>query len=287
VFDDVAQRVPMGFAHDGDAIILIGDTYAELSGSEWAWVTHGHLGGLPPRVDLARERALASLLAAAAKVEHISAAHDLSDGGLAQALVESCLRHGVGARLTLPEGADPFVYLFSESTGRALVAVPRGHEKAFTALCTESGLPWTRIGVVDTAGGALEVRGEFAVPLDELRAAWSATLPALFDPLAPAAPTAPTDDVAPDPDLDTPAEPDAFVGPEVAAEPVAGGSDEADDIPPAVALPQIPDPIIPDPEIATPAVDNPAIDPPFIVEPDVELPDDSATAPAPRKPLDS
>ena len=184
VLDDVAQRVPMGFARDGDRIILLGDTRAELSGSEWAWTTHGHLGGLPPRVDLAREQLLGSVISAAAKVDHISAAHDLSDGGLAQALVESCLRHGIGARVTLPEGIDPFLYLFSESAGRALVAVPHGHETAFTGLCDERGLPWTMLGVVDSGSGSLELRGEFRVPLDELRQAWSGTLPALFGGVA-------------------------------------------------------------------------------------------------------
>jgi phosphoribosylformylglycinamidine synthase len=281
VLDDVAQRVRMGFSHDGDVIMLLGETHEELSGSEWAWVNHGHLGGLPPRVDLARERVLGSVLAAAAKVEHISAAHDLSDGGLAQALVESCLRHDVGARITLPEGVDPFVYLFSESTGRALVAVPRGNEKAFTALCAENGLPWMKIGVVDKTGRTLEVRGEFAVPLDELRAAWSATLPALFDPLAPAAgPSAAATDLSAAADA-------TMAGSAAVAGPEAGGPDEVDDVPPFVALPAIPDPIVPEPDVATPAVDNPSIDPPFIVEPDVELPDESAAPPAPRKPLDS
>jgi phosphoribosylformylglycinamidine synthase len=74
----------------------------------------------------------------------------------------------------------PFVFLFSESAGRAMVAVPRGHEKAFTALCAERGVPWTLIGVTDTAGGELEVRDHFTVGLDELHTAFTSTLPALF-----------------------------------------------------------------------------------------------------------
>src|SRR5918912_43621 len=64
---DVANRVPMGFPPppnaDGDLLFLLGDTACELSGSEWAWVTHQHLGGRPPKVNLAREKALAELLA--------------------------------------------------------------------------------------------------------------------------------------------------------------------------------------------------------------------------------
>jgi phosphoribosylformylglycinamidine synthase len=189
VLDDVSQRVPMGFAHDGDVVVLLGDTRAELSGSEWAWVAHGHLGGVPPRVDLAREQLLAEVLAQAARVGHVTAAHDLSDGGLAQALVESCLRRGMGAHIALPQefstGSMPFLFLFSESAGRAIVSVPRGHETAFAALCDERGLPWRAIGVVDAASGALDVRGQFTIGLDELRAAYSSTLPGLFGGEAP------------------------------------------------------------------------------------------------------
>jgi phosphoribosylformylglycinamidine synthase len=188
VLDDVAQRVPMGFPKpanpEGDIIFLLGETRLELSGSEWAWVTHEHVGGVPPRVDLAREKALADLLAEAARVGHLSAAHDLSDGGLVQVLVEACLRRGVGARIAVPEeftgGSMPFVFLFSESAGRAMVSVPKGHEKAFTGLCTEHGVPWTALGVTDEAGGELEVRDQFTIGLDELREAHTATLPRLF-----------------------------------------------------------------------------------------------------------
>jgi phosphoribosylformylglycinamidine synthase subunit PurL len=188
VLDDVAERVPMGFAPpsnpEGDAIFLLGETRSELSGSEWAWVTHRHLGGSPPRVDLDRERALAGLIADAAQVGHVRSAHDLSDGGLAQALVESCLRYGVGARIVMPGAFAtdtlPFVFLFSESTARALVSVPRGQEKAFAALCGERGVPWTLIGLTDAYSGALEIRGQFSLSLDELRAAFGSTLPHLF-----------------------------------------------------------------------------------------------------------
>ena len=56
---------------------------------------HGHLGGLPPVVDLGAETALAVLLREG--VGLLTSAHDLSDGGLAQALAEAALRRGVGA----------------------------------------------------------------------------------------------------------------------------------------------------------------------------------------------
>src|SRR5690606_14940132 len=150
-----------------------------FSGSEWAWVVHGHLGGMPPQVDLVAERRLGEAVHAASQLGLLRTAHDLSEGGLAQALAESCLRNGYGAAVQLPEGSA-FVHLFSESAGRALVSVPLGREKAFTNLCDEYEVPWLGLGVVGARGGALEVAGQLSIPLAVLREAWEATMPALF-----------------------------------------------------------------------------------------------------------
>jgi phosphoribosylformylglycinamidine synthase len=182
VIDDVTRRTPSGFVTEGQQIYLLGTTREELSGSEWAHVVHGHLGGLPPRADLDAERQLGDILVNASRDGLIDAAHDLSDGGLAQALVESCLRNGVGARVWLPDDLDPFVALFSESAARAIVAVPRSEEVRFTDMCSARGFAHVRIGVTDGRGddAVLDVQDSFSVTLGELRAAWSGTLPAAF-----------------------------------------------------------------------------------------------------------
>ncbi|WP_327225849.1 phosphoribosylformylglycinamidine synthase subunit PurL [Streptomyces platensis] len=178
VIDDVNRRTPIAFAEEGQLVYLLGDTREELGGSAWSQVVHDHLGGLPPKVDLERERLLAEVLISASRDGMIDAAHDLSDGGLIQALVESCLRGGKGARLVVPDGLDPFVLLFSESAGRAVVAVPRSEELRFTDMCGARGLPATRIGVVD--GAEIDVQGQFSIPLSELKESHEATIPGLI-----------------------------------------------------------------------------------------------------------
>ncbi len=85
--------------------------------------------------------------------------------------------------VTLPRSVSPFVALFSESTARALVTVPRGHDTAFTALCDEHNVPWSVLGTV-TSAPDLVVRDVFSVPLDEIRSAWSETLPKYFGGVA-------------------------------------------------------------------------------------------------------
>jgi phosphoribosylformylglycinamidine synthase subunit PurL len=172
VIDDVRRRIPTGLGNPGDTLLLLGETADELGGSEWAHVAHGHLGGRPPAVHLDRERRLAGLLGGGG----VSAAHDLSEGGLAQALVEACLLADTGCQVTLP-GDDPFVALFSESSGRVLVAVPSA--EPFTTRCEEAGVPWHRLGTVASTG-TVEIEGMPALPLTELREAWEGTLPALF-----------------------------------------------------------------------------------------------------------
>jgi phosphoribosylformylglycinamidine synthase II len=172
VIEDVTRRTPTGFQRLGDRVLLLGETREELSGSEWAHVVHDHLGGLPPVVDLAAERTLSELLVSAVGV--LSSAHDVSDGGLAQTLAESCLRHGVGTRVEL-EG-DPFLALFSESAGRVVVTVAPEDEERLFELAADHGVPLTSLG--ETRGDALDVTGLFEVPLEELRTAWTTTLPA-------------------------------------------------------------------------------------------------------------
>ncbi|MDR7302056.1 phosphoribosylformylglycinamidine synthase [Haloactinomyces albus] len=179
--DDVTRRIPTGIGEeDGETLLLLGNTHEEFGGSEWARVVHDHLGGTPPEVDLAREKLLAEVLRAGSRDGMISAAHDLSEGGLAQALVETALIGETGARVVLPEAADPFVWLFSESAGRVLVAVPRSEELRFTEMCSARELPCTKVGVVDTESKSLEIQDIARIDLGELRRAWEGTLPQLF-----------------------------------------------------------------------------------------------------------
>jgi len=180
VIDDVTRRTGHAFNADGAQIYLLGDTRDEFGGSEWMDVAHGFLGGTPPAVDLERERLLADVLITSARDGLIGSAHDLADGGLAATLVESCLHGRVGARVAVPDGIDPFVFLFAESAGRAIVTVPRSEEARFTEVCTARELPHTRIGVVDVLSADLEVQDQFTASLTELRAAWSAPLRTLF-----------------------------------------------------------------------------------------------------------
>ncbi len=190
VIDDVDRRTPIAWDEDGELIYILGDTHDEFAGGEWANHVHRHLGGMPPTVDLERERLLGEVLVAGSRDGMLSAAHDVSDGGIAQVLVEMALHAGTGARCWIPDNIDPFTFLFSESAGRAVVVVARTEELRFTEMCAARQLPAQRVGVVDSGLGpdagypegtqVLQFNDWFTLTLDELHDAHTKTLPALF-----------------------------------------------------------------------------------------------------------
>jgi phosphoribosylformylglycinamidine synthase len=192
VIDDVERRTPMAWSIDGEAIYLLGETKDELAGSEWAHAIHNHLGGLPPRLDLEKERTLAEILVAGSRDGMISAAHDVSEGGLAQTLSEMAIRANIGARVWVPDELDPFVFLWSESATRAVAVIARSEEQRFIDMCKARNFMATRIGAVDSKVGVDHGTNEQLVQIDsvygrevslavnELRTVSEATLPALF-----------------------------------------------------------------------------------------------------------
>ena len=189
VIDDVERRTPMAWDEDGALIYLLGDTEEDFAGSEWAHEIHGHLGGFPPKIDLQKEMQLSQILVAASRDGLIDAAHDVSDGGVMQTLIEMAIRSNIGARIWVPDNLDPFVFAYSESATRAVVVVPRSEETRFTEMCNARGFSNTRIGVVDSQQGEQQVLsvdkvwGEnLVLSVDELSKKHFETLPAIFGP---------------------------------------------------------------------------------------------------------
>ena len=176
VIDDVRLRVRTGFRTPGDVVYLIGETKQELGGSAWAETIHSHLGGIPPVPNLDAEKKLAAVMQQAARQELVSSAHDLSEGGLSIALTESCLRHGLGVTVRLPEG-DPTVALFSETPARVVASVRFERAEQFEALCAEHDVPCHRLGEVNQEP-ELVVEGQFKLPVEQIRSVWQATIPA-------------------------------------------------------------------------------------------------------------
>ena len=184
VLDDVTKGVGAGFVGDGQPVVLLGATRDELDGGEWAHALHGHLGGLPPQVDLAAEKALADFFVAAVRAGVVTSSHDVSDGGLAVTLAESVLRHGVGASIDLAavcerDGVDAVTTLLSESVARAVVTVADEAGLAtLVNLAAAHGVPVARVGV--TGGSGLKVKDVLELDVEAMREAHTGTMRRYF-----------------------------------------------------------------------------------------------------------
>ena len=173
VIDDVRTRTPMSFDRAGLDLYLLGDTYEDLAGSEWAYM-HNQRGGIAPTADLQREMRLINLLVAGRTKKIFRAAHDLSQGGLSATLTEMVLRHNVGATVTLENVG---IALISETPGRVVVAIDQAQTAALTQEAAAQKIKLTKIGT--TGGDSLVINGA-KISLTELRNAHSETIPKLF-----------------------------------------------------------------------------------------------------------
>ena len=173
VIDDVRTRTPMSFDRAGLDLYLLGETENDLAGSEWAYL-HQQRGGIAPTADLQREMRLIDLLVTGRTKKIFSAAHDVSQGGLAATLTEMVLRNKTGAKVKLDNVGQS---LLSETPGRVVVAIDPSQTAALTNEAAAQKIALTKIG---TSGGDALVINDATISLTELRKAHTETFPKLF-----------------------------------------------------------------------------------------------------------
>jgi phosphoribosylformylglycinamidine synthase len=169
---DWQQAMTIGFKAEGEEIWLVGASRGHLGQSLWLRECHGREEGPPPPVDLAAERAAGDWVRVAILDGHLTAVHDLSDGGLLVALAEMALAGGIGARIAPDPAVDLSGWAFGEDQGRYLVTCRAGHA------LPSCPVPIARIGT--TGGTALSVEGHGAQQLTALRAVSEAFFPTLM-----------------------------------------------------------------------------------------------------------
>ena len=183
IVDDVRKCVTMDLKEAGNPVYLVGMTKDELGGSHWL-ALRGEIGSTVPRIDLVMAPRLFKAVHKAIATGCIRACHDLSEGGLAVAAAEMAFAADLGLDITLksvPRTAgldDNGRILFSESTTRFLVEVPRKRAAEFERMMR--GMPCARVAevtkkpqlVVRGTGGKIVVKAA----CDALRKAWKKPL---------------------------------------------------------------------------------------------------------------
>ena len=182
---------PIGrvFRQTGSSVVLLGDSPATLGGSEYLKLFHGLVRGMPPTLDLTRERALLQLLGAVGSEGLIESAHDCAEGGFAVTLAECCFDSGgLGADVSVPgpvgAGATALATtLFGESASTVIVSVPETGTDALLARAAGAGVPAVVIGRVGGSRVRITAGETTAIDVDltEAEQAWATGLSRHFE----------------------------------------------------------------------------------------------------------
>lgn len=179
---DIDHITTQGFKSEGDVIVLIGETKAEFGGSELQYVLNGAPSGRPPVIDLDVEKNVQKTVLSAIQQGLVASAHDLSEGGIAGALAESCISGGIGAEVALTSDLRPDHLLFSESQSRILLSAKPEQANALTALLSEQGVKHAVVGTVKGSSLTINVNGKSGInaPVQQLEKVWKDAIPCLM-----------------------------------------------------------------------------------------------------------
>jgi len=188
LLENIEKRVPSVFCYPGDIIYLAGETSNEIGGSHYLMIEHGLRQGLPPRLDLKREKALQQFILAAADAKKLSSCHDLSEGGLAVAIAESCLKSperfgavitGLEDILKRQKGLRQDALYFGESQSRVLLSVKPDQKKEIKNLAQKFGVPLYEIGKV--GGDALAMGDRIRLMVSDMVKIFEEMIPGVME----------------------------------------------------------------------------------------------------------
>jgi len=178
ILPDIDKRVTQHYKDDGDVIILLGETKEELGGSEYLKLVHNKVAGQAPELDIKKEMAVQKTVYEAIQQGLIKSAHDCAEGGLAVALVESCVsdkNKPIGAQIDLSElegwSSDRRdALLFGESQSRIIITCDLNDAPTIIALAEQNKILYNTIGKV--GGDKFTIDDLVDLPLTRINQVW-------------------------------------------------------------------------------------------------------------------
>lgn len=182
LIEDMDHITTQSFKDEGDVILLLGETKAEIGGSEYQKLLLGRIEGRPPQIDLDVEKRVQSVTLQAIRKGWVKSAHDLAEGGLAVAVAESCISGEVGAEINLSTDLRRDLALFSESQSRILLTATLESAEEIMNLAKAQGVPVAQLGKVTGDQLTIRVNGQETInqSLSDAKAAWKDAIPCLM-----------------------------------------------------------------------------------------------------------
>jgi len=180
---DFEHITTQSFKNEGDIIILLGETKAELGGSEFQSVLHGVVEGRPPQLELKQEKKLLDTVLSAIQNGYVASAHDLSEGGLAVAIAECCISGDIGAEVDFHTELRHDIALFSESQSRILLSATTSQAPLLIAHLKKHEVAHQVFGQVKGTELRFKVNGMPAIQatVQQLAQVWKDAIPCLMN----------------------------------------------------------------------------------------------------------
>jgi len=158
ILEDISKMVGPGFKEEGNPVVLLGNNKDEIGGSEYLKSVFKIERGLPPQIDLEKEKRVQELCLEAINLGIVQSAHDISEGGLAVCVAEKCFLSGqkIGCRLELKDKIRTDVLLFSESQSRIIISIKTHHLQKLLSLAQKRKVKAEIIG--ETGGRNISFR---------------------------------------------------------------------------------------------------------------------------------
>lgn len=184
LINDIRKAPRPGFKKQGDLVYLLGPAGEGLSASVYLREVLGEEKGPAPTLDLETEKKIQEFCLEIIEGELLHSAHDVSEGGLAICLAESCF-HGLnhlGVKIEIPVTYRPDVFLFNEGQSRLVISLPPDKEASFLQLAEAKKIPYIKLGQVGGNNIEITQAGETVItlPVEEAYQAWKTTLPSFF-----------------------------------------------------------------------------------------------------------
>lgn len=177
IIDNEDFVVTPSFKDDGDLILLLGQTRGHVGGTELLSSIYGITAGEAPPIDLEFEVLMQRALLRLTMQRLIKSAHDLSEGGLAVALAESCIHDKLaprGARISFITDKRPDFLLFGEDQSRIVITVAPSSLRPCEILLSSFNVPYQVLGEVE--GRSLEILHCVTLPIAQLQEVYEHSL---------------------------------------------------------------------------------------------------------------
>lgn len=179
LIQNINKLVDISFSREGDAILLVGETFGHLGQSLYQELATGDFDGPPPPVDLELERKTGDAVRQLILSGQVKSVHDISDGGLLVALAEMALAGGLGAELDgPPDGIGAAGWWFGEDQARYIITASPMDIASIIYVFGNEGIPASQIGV--TGGEQLAIEGSEPISLKEIEKIYESFLPNLL-----------------------------------------------------------------------------------------------------------